>query len=55
MVDEAAIAEDVAVKKAVDLVKEKAVVTEKAYEEPKTEETKAEDAEAPKLNNNLTA
>lgn len=48
MVDEAAIAEDVAVKKAVDLVKEKAVVTEKAYEEPKTEETKAEDAEAPK-------
>lgn len=43
MVDEAAIAEDVAVKKAVDLVKEKAVVTEKAYEEPK-----AEDAEAPK-------
>lgn len=48
MVDEAAITEDVAVKKAVDLVKEKAVVTEKAYEEPKTEETKAEDAEAPK-------
>ena len=48
MVDEAAVAEDVAVKKAVDLVKEKAVVTEKAYEEPKTEETKAEDAEAPK-------
>ena len=48
MVDEAAIAEDVAVKKAVDLVKEKAVVTEKAYEEPKTEETKVEDAEAPK-------
>ena len=48
MVDEAAIAEDVAVKKAVDLVKEKAVVTEKAYEEPKTEETKAEDAETPK-------
>ena len=48
MVDEAAIAEDVAVKKAVDLVKEKAVVTDKAYEEPKTEETKAEDAEAPK-------
>ena len=48
MVDEAAIAEDVAVKKAVDLVKEKAGVTEKAYEEPKTEETKAEDAEAPK-------
>ena len=48
MVDEAAIAEDVAVKKAVDLVKEKAVVTEKAYEEPKTEETKAEDTEAPK-------
>ena len=48
MVDEAAIAEDVAVKKAVDLVKENAVVTEKAYEEPKTEETKAEDAEAPK-------
>ena len=48
MVDEAAIAEDVAVKKAVDLVKEKAVVTEKAYEEPKTEETKTEDAEAPK-------
>ncbi len=48
MVDEAAIAEDVAVKKAVDLIKEKAVVTEKAYEEPKTEETKAEDAEAPK-------
>lgn len=48
MVDEAAIAEDVAVKKAVDLVKEKVVVTEKAYEEPKTEETKAEDAEAPK-------
>lgn len=48
MVDEAAIAEDVAVKKAVDLVKEKAVVTEKAYEEPKTEETKSEDAEAPK-------
>ena len=48
MVDEAAIAEDVSVKKAVDLVKEKAVVTEKAYEEPKTEETKAEDAEAPK-------
>ncbi len=45
MVDEAAIAEDVAVKKAVDLVKEKAVVTEKAYEEPKAEEAEAPKAE----------
>ena len=45
MVDEAAIAEDVAVKKAVDLIKEKAVVTEKAYEEPKAEEAEAPKAE----------
>ncbi len=37
MVDTAMVSEDVAVKKAVDLVKEKAVVTEKAWEEPKAE------------------
>ncbi len=37
MVDAAMVTADVAVKKAVDLIKEKAVVTEKAYEEPKAE------------------
>ena len=37
MVDVAMVTADVSVKKAVDLVKEKAVVTEKAYEEPKAE------------------
>ena len=37
MVDAAMVTADVSVKKAVDLVKEKAVVTEKAYEEPKAE------------------
>ncbi len=42
MVDLAMVTADVSVKKAVDLVKEKAVVTEKAYEEPKAEEDKAE-------------
>lgn len=42
MVDAAMVSEDVAVKKAVDLVKEKAVVTEKAYEAPAAEEAKAE-------------
>ncbi|MBR2080716.1 MAG: trigger factor, partial [Oscillospiraceae bacterium] len=38
MVDAAMVIADVSVKKAVDLVKEKAAVTEKAYEEPKAEE-----------------
>ncbi len=37
MVDAAMVTADVSVKKAVDLIKEKAVVTEKAYEEPKAE------------------
>ncbi len=37
MVDPAMVTADVSVKKAVDLIKEKAVVTEKAYEEPKAE------------------
>ncbi len=37
MVDVAMVTADVSVKKAVDLIKEKAVVTEKAYEEPKAE------------------
>ncbi|MBR5538873.1 MAG: trigger factor, partial [Clostridia bacterium] len=37
MIDPAMVTADVSVKKAVDLVKEKAVVTEKAYEEPKAE------------------
>ena len=37
MIDAAMVTADVSVKKAVDLVKEKAVVTEKAYEEPKAE------------------
>ncbi len=37
MVDAAMVTADVSVKKAVDLVKEKANVTEKAYEEPKAE------------------
>jgi len=43
MIDSAMVVSDVSVKKAVDLVKEKAVVTEKAYEEPKADE--AEKAE----------
>ena len=38
MVDAEMVTADVAVKKAVELVKEKAVVTEKAYEEPKAED-----------------
>jgi len=38
MVDAEMVTADVSVKKAVDLVKEKAVVTEKAYEEPKAED-----------------
>ncbi len=37
MVDSTMVSTDVAVKKAVDLVKEKAVITEKAYEAPKAE------------------
>ena len=37
MVDAAMVTADVSVKKAVDLIKEKANVTEKAYEEPKAE------------------
>ncbi len=37
MVNTEMVSADVAVKKAVDLIKEKAVVTEKAYEEPKAE------------------
>ena len=37
MIDVKMVTADVSVKKAVDLVKEKAVVTEKAYEEPKAE------------------
>ena len=41
-VDAAMVADDVAVKKAVDLIKEKAVVTEKPYEAPKAEEVAAE-------------
>lgn len=45
MVDAAMVSEDVAVKKAVDLVKEKAAVTEKAYEEPKAEEAEEPKAE----------
>ena len=45
MVDTAMVSEDVAVKKAVDLVKEKAAVTEKAYEEPKAEEAEEPKAE----------
>ncbi len=38
MVDTAMVTADVSVKKAVDLIKEKAVVTEKAWEAPKAEE-----------------
>ncbi|MCI8388510.1 MAG: trigger factor [Clostridiales bacterium] len=42
MVDTAMVSDDVSVKKAVDLIKEKAVVTEKAYEAPAAEEVTAE-------------
>ncbi len=45
-VDSAAIAEDLKVKKAIELVREKAVITEKEAEEAKTEEAPAEEAKA---------